>query len=222
MMTGSNPQQDNMNQRDLASRTSFENDELDRELDSALASYVTVAPRAGLEQRILANLHAQQKQALSHSWWRWPAIGALSFVVFTIALLVAWRFTRPSQNLAVHHLPTVTLPGTGTQIASNIKPGGNGPGGPAMRKRRSHTHHLENENTSVPKLDVFPSPQPLSEQERMLVAYVAQHRQQAVLIARARMAELKEDLAKEDGANSAPNRRPSDQSQQKQESEQDR
>jgi hypothetical protein len=190
-------------------------DRLDHDLDAALANYAAVEPRAGIEQRILANLHAQQKQALVHSWWRWPAIGTLLLVVFTIALLVAWRFTRPSQNFSVHHLPTVTLPVTGTQIASNIKPGGNGPGAPAMRKRQSHTHHPENENASAPKLDVFPSPQPLSEQEKMLIAYVAQHRQQAVLIARARMAELKEDLAREretNEQNAEPNRRPSDQS----------
>jgi hypothetical protein len=37
-----------------------------------------------------------------------------------------------------------------------------------------------------PKLDVFPSPRPLSEQERILESYVNQFRQEAVLIARAR------------------------------------
>jgi hypothetical protein len=70
---------------------------------------------------------------------------------------------------------------------------------------------------------VFPSPEPLSEQEKMLAAYVAQHYQQAVLIARARMAELKEDLAKEtDEGNPASNRRPPDQSQPELESAEDR
>ena len=64
-----------------------------------------------------------------------------------------------------------------------------------------------------PKLDVFPLPQPLSEQEKMLVAYVAQHSQQAALIARARTEELKEDLAMETAEqNATVDRGPSDQS----------
>jgi hypothetical protein len=92
-----------------------------------------------------------------------------------------------------------------------------------MRRRHPRVHHRENENASAPKLDVFPSPEPLSEQEKMLAAYVAQHHQQAVLIARARMAELKEDLAKETtGENSAPNRQSSDQSMNQQASAEDR
>ena len=36
-----------------------------------------------------------------------------------------------------------------------------------------------------PKLDQFPSPQPLSEQEKILTNYVAQYPEHAVLIARA-------------------------------------
>jgi hypothetical protein len=221
-MTGNNPRQDNMNQRDLESWRkswrSLENEPFDRELDSALASYAAIEPRAGLEQRILANLHAEQKHALVRPRWRWPAIGALSLVVVFAALLVAWRFTRPSQNFAVHHLPTTTLPVPETQIASNIKAGDHGPATPAMQKKKPRTLHPENENASAPKLDVFPSPEPLSEQEKMLAAYVAQHHQQAVLIARARMEELKEDLAKETTEENSPsNRRPSDQSMSQQE-----
>ena len=46
---------------------------------------------------------------------------------------------------------------------------------------------------SGPKLDQFPSPQPLSEQEQMLASYVAQFRPQAVLIARVMSEELQRD-----------------------------
>jgi hypothetical protein len=216
-MAGNNPRQDNMNQRDLESWRSLENEPFDRELDSALASYAAIEPRLGLEQRILANLHAEQKH-LVRPWWRWLAIGVLSLVAVVAALLVAWKFTRPSQNFAVHHLPTTTLPVPGTQIASNIKAGDHGPAMPAMQKKKPRTLHPENENASAPKLDVFPSPEPLSDQEKMLAAYVAQHHQQAVLIARARMEELKENLAKEAAEErSTSNRRLSDQSMSQQE-----
>ena len=66
---------------------------------------------------------------------------------------------------------------------------------------------------SAPKLDEFPSPQPLSEQEKMLAEYVAEHHQQAALVARARMADLKEDWIKEMQATATTAGRPtSDQS----------
>jgi hypothetical protein len=213
-MTERNHRQHDMSNQDL------ENDPLDRELDAA--NYAAVEPRAGLEQRILANLRAEQKHASVRSWWRWPAVSAISAAVVAAALLLASKFGKPTPHLTAHprYVPAITLPAADSQTSGNNRPGGTGP---ILRKKPLRVaHHRENENASAPKLDVFPSPQPLSEQEKMLAAYVAQHRQQAVLIARARMAELKEDLAKEtDEQNAAPNRRPSDQfmSQQEQSTE---
>jgi hypothetical protein len=43
-----------------------------------------------------------------------------------------------------------------------------------------------------PKLDVFPSPLPLSEQEKILAIYVAQYPQHAALVAEARMDALRQ------------------------------
>ncbi len=48
-----------------------------------------------------------------------------------------------------------------------------------------------------PKLDQFPSPQPLSEQEKILTNYVAQYPEHAVLIARARSEDLRRDAEEE-------------------------
>jgi len=207
-----------MNQRDLETWRSLENDPLDRELDAALANYAAVEPRAGIEQRILANLRAEQNHASVRPWWRLPAGGAILVAGLVVAVLLASKFSKPAPNLTAHHVPTVTLPAAESQTYGNNRPGG---AAPAPRKKPMRVaRHRENQNASAPKLDVFPSPKPLSEQEKMLVAYVAQHRQQAVLIARARMAELKQDMAKEaDRENSAPNRQPS---QQEHESAEDR
>jgi hypothetical protein len=46
---------------------------------------------------------------------------------------------------------------------------------------------------TAPKLDQFPSPQPLSEQEKLLWNYVAQHPERAGLVAEARMESLERD-----------------------------
>jgi hypothetical protein len=44
-----------------------------------------------------------------------------------------------------------------------------------------------------PKLDQFPSPQPLSEQEKILANYVARFHDEALLVARARSESLQRD-----------------------------
>lgn len=193
-------------------------DPLGRELDAALAKYAAVEPRAGIEQRILASLRAEQKQSSVRPWWGWPAVAALAVVV--VALLLVVKVEKPASNLTAHQSPTATLPAKGKTLAGvgNLR----GAASPATelgtvsgrrRPRGAHLHSREDENAVGPKLDVFPSPQPLSEQEKMLVAYVAQHSRQAVLIARARMAELKEDLAIERAEqNTVPAPGPSDQS----------
>ena len=195
-------------------------DPLERELDAALAKYAAIEPRAGIEQRILANLRAEHKRSSVRSWWGWPAMGGLSVAVVVVALLLASEFWNPAPNLTAHQSPTAAFPAEHKTIAGvgSLR----GAASPATelgtasgqrRPRGAHLHSREAESAVGPKLDVFPSPQPLSEQEKMLVAYVAQHSQQAALIARARTEELKEDLAMETAEqNTSPDLRPSDQS----------
>ena len=48
-----------------------------------------------------------------------------------------------------------------------------------------------------PKLDQFPSPQPLSEQEKILVSYVEDYPDYAVLVARLRTEALRRDELEE-------------------------
>jgi len=48
-----------------------------------------------------------------------------------------------------------------------------------------------------PKLDQFPSPHPLSEQEEMLACYVAQFNDEAVIVARVRTEAMRLDRERE-------------------------
>jgi hypothetical protein len=193
-MTDDNQRRDATNNQDL------DRSGLDRELDAALAKLVAVEPRAGLEDRILANLRANREPAAGHLEWRWPAIAALAAVI-VVAIFVAWKAGKPVQNITIQQPPATmqTNEHAGTQVANrggsgSIRPHGAAPGKQPKPHAISYSATVVN---PAPKLEQFPSPQPLSEQEKMLAEYVADHRQQAVLIARARMAELKKDWVEE-------------------------
>jgi len=60
-----------------------------------------------------------------------------------------------------------------------------------------HTVEPETVVASVPKLDQFPSRQPLSEQEKMLMRYVAEYPSEATLVAKLRAEDLRREREEE-------------------------
>jgi hypothetical protein len=181
----------------------LENDRLDRELDVALAKFAA-EPRAGLEERILANLHAQHERNSSRLWWPWPVVAALATAI-VLSVSVTWKLGKPAQNTTAHQ-PAIVQPNQQTEMQVSHD------GGSMVRPNRPYAKrpkpYSANFHAAVlassPKLEQFPSPQPLSEQEKMLSDYVSEHRKQAIMVARARMAELKKDWAEEIGEASSP------------------
>ena len=157
--------------------------ELDPALDAALANYTAAEPRAGLEARVLANLRAQPERAPHRSWWNWRAAGAVATVV-VVALAFAWNSGRPSHPAvtANHVSPPAQSPmKEEKQAVSNLS-------SKQVRPRQPSTAvnaRVKAVAAANPKLDQFPSPQPLSEQEKLLQNYVAQYPEHAVLVARA-------------------------------------
>ena len=122
-------------------------------LDAGLAQYRSVEPRPGLENRILARLRTEQKAAPWRAWaWR---IGAGVVAAGVILALVSQpRRQRP------HTLPSVAeSPKSAPAVASLT---------PATAPARQTPVPRHNE----PRRDVFPSPAPLSEEEKLLVSYV--------------------------------------------------
>jgi hypothetical protein len=172
---------------------------LDRDLDAALAKFAAVEPRAGLEERVLANLRIEQQHAAERSWWRWPAVATLAALI-VVTVFVIWRSSRPAQNIVEQHQSATTRTNgpDGTKVVNNsggsIRP--HPPSGRPNPRTASRTVAVV---VSPPKLDQFPSPQPLSEQERILTRYVTNYPAQAALIAQARTEELRRDLAEEMG-----------------------
>jgi hypothetical protein len=161
-------------------------DELDRMLDAALAEYSATEPRAGLEERVLANLRAERARIPDRAWWRWGPAGALTAVVLVVALALALRSGKPSPPQIVQHPSTIEQSPNVPQM-SIVAKDGHPAVQPMIRPTRTEGGHRAAAVAEAnPKLDVFPSPRPLSEQERILESYVNQFRQEAVLIARAR------------------------------------
>lgn len=189
-----------------------ENDDLGRELDAALAKYAAAEPCAGLEERILANLRAEQTHVSDRTWWRWGIAGALASIIVLMAAL-AWRSARPSQRMVANRPEATTQESqkSGTQVAAHE--GGATHPRPhcPIRRTTAHSPRTTAVREKSPKLDQFPSPRPLSEQEKILASYVNQYPEHASLIAQARMEALrrdKEEELREAGANSTQDSQP--------------
>jgi len=167
-------------------------DELDLVLDAALAKYAAVEPRAGLQERVLASLRAEQRKPQDHRWWRWGTAAALAAVV-VVAIAVALRSGKPAP-VAVHQspLPVESPRAPETQVVHRE---GNSvaPRRPTHKAAATDAHSPEIVAAATPKLDVFPSPQPLSEQEKMLESFVKRYPREAVLTAEIRMEALRRD-----------------------------
>lgn len=154
---------------------------LDDQLDSALAKYAAVEPRTGLEERILANLKSQPSSSTRVAWWRWAAVVAAALIVTSLVLWIekhnAQQIVRrptTSSEQALHQTIAQSAPLNSTRRVNPVK----------VRRagKRSFTQPLA---TAELKLDRFPSPRPLSEEELALVRYVQSFPKEATLIAQA-------------------------------------
>jgi hypothetical protein len=168
--------------------------ELDRVLDAALGKYAAVEPRAGLEKRVLANLRVERTRIADRGWWRWRWAGALATIV-AVAVALAWKSGKQSPPIVAKRTSVTSQSpvSLGTHMAS-------GDGGVlrlqghSMGKTARHPLRAQSAPAVIPRLDVFPSPQPLSAQEKIMASYVAEYPEQAALIARARMDALRHDV----------------------------
>jgi hypothetical protein len=177
------------------------NDALDRELDAALRQYAAVESRAGLDERILANLRVDRERSSANSWLRWGAALA-AVVVIAVVLAAAWRAGRGAHLPLANHSTTeqIRRPANPPVAAAKKRLVGNTPtkathvgGETAMRNPAPQAQAVAE---SDPKLDVFPSPQPLTEEELALAQYVRNFPSEAKLVAQAQEASEREVLAK--------------------------
>jgi hypothetical protein len=179
-------------------------DAIDRALNTVLAKYSAGEPRAGLEERVLANLRSKYDN-IREPWWRRPMtivpVSALAAIMIVTAVLT-WRFERPHASVATKHSPPVApaeqpASQSGVSRVTEDRGGRKNPGGLKMAlstktgiQRRAHVQSVRDQPAvagapTTPKLDQFPSRQPMSEQEAALILYVSEFHDEAVLIAQA-------------------------------------
>jgi hypothetical protein len=173
-------------------------DELDRVLEASLAKYAAVEPPRGLEERVLATLRAERARVPDRARWRWGVTAALAAMVIVAATL-AWRSGKASHSVVLHQ-PTAAPQAAKekTQVGSSRDGKGVRPqDGGAMPRSVVGRSQPRAVIASHPKLDQFPSPQPLSEQEKILANFVALDPEHAALIAQARTGALRQDRVEE-------------------------
>ncbi len=130
-------------------------DELDRVIDGALAGYSAVEPLAGLEERVLNRVRvaARRKQLT----WAFAFVAVTAVVVAVIAVRIP---RQPASK--------------GNDITRVITPAPV----PAVEKARAVPKRLVRSRAPrpglLPKLEQFPSPTPMTAEERALVEFVGQ------------------------------------------------
>ena len=142
---------------------------VDELLDAALSRYAASEPRAGLEERLLAELRA--RPAPPPAWaWGWQPVAVAAVVVALVAGI--FYFTRQP---APEPMPVAPIPE-----------------GPPAAKRTA-VARVDRVATS-PRREQFPSAEPLSEQELLLLRYAQQATPEQLVAARlgeGKLAELR-------------------------------
>lgn len=146
-----------------------EQDDLDRLIDSALGDYAE--PRAGLEQRMLARVAGDAARP-SRRWWIVAAVAVPAAVVLLlVSYLVPWNLhPQAGQMTYTPAVPKIVAPviAAPEQATRRAVP---------SRHIRAGEHSAERAASNPiprPKLDVFPTPQPLTGEEKALVRFVGE------------------------------------------------
>lgn len=159
--------------------------DVDRELEAALAKYAAVEPCAGLEQRVLASLRAHRERKAVWGWRRpAPALATLAAVA-VVATLLGWR-VHTRANVGVFHLPADRATVSGDVRAAVGESGVVGRSGEKLAVEQAPKRGLGRHtvaSTPLSKLEQFPAPEPLSEQEKLLIQFVEQNPREAELLA---------------------------------------
>jgi hypothetical protein len=149
----------------------------DELLDSLLSAYSDVEPGPGLENRVLANLRDAESRKASWSWslgWLWA--GAAAVVALIVAALIAGGHrpaAQPGKTAVQTHAPGAPI--VGQPLVQH--------GLPVTAAARSRRRTMLRASTPAHAQDAtlalnqrppfFPTPVALSEQERLMFAYLA-------------------------------------------------
>ncbi len=151
----------------------------DRLIDSALANYAE--PDAGLEGRVLARIaevRTEEGIPSRRRWFPWAvALPVAACALLIVALLLRLFVPQTPARQQVQRNPapqTQALPENARMQAPHIparRPEPQ-PHLAAVRTVSRNAQQTASETAPPPKLDVFPTPQPLTAEEQALIHYV--------------------------------------------------
>lgn len=169
-------------------------DKIERWIDQALRQHGNADAGPGFEARLLARVKERDEivRARQRLWW------AFGFAAVVTAVILAglWLSYEPHPTTPVAHRQFEDGKDKSAAIPLQQEPSGTAPTGEASTQRRATARNRTLDKTlarEAPKLDQFPSPAPLSEQEQIMARYVGEHRQHAVMLARAETDLLERD-----------------------------
>jgi hypothetical protein len=160
-------------------------------LDAALGQYGKVEPRTGLESRVLANLRDERMGTASQRRW-WRTVGAVAVAAAIVAAVWVGENGNRKASSTTARTPTThqETGGTFTEPTPRSPVAHQNKGMPPPRRAGQTIREV---SVQAPKLEQFPSPSPLTEQEEMLARYVQEFPRRATLMARAQTELRRED-----------------------------
>lgn len=144
---------------------------VDNLLDRALENFRRAQPAPGLEGCILDRLEAEA--ARGRQWrWVWVPVAATAAVVLAATVVYVNRWAAPPPVESV-----TAVPGPPAVTTAVVPPA------PQPVKIAPRAPVATAQRPAAPRLAQFPSPAPLSEQERLLLRYVQQASPEQLLAA---------------------------------------
>ncbi|HEV2351366.1 MAG TPA: hypothetical protein VG028_16140 [Terriglobia bacterium] len=138
-------------------------------LEASLSQYGNVTPRTGLEGRVLANARAAQERRARWLGAGWLAAGAAAVLIAIGVLNFAHKESIPALPKLAGAVTTAHATDVGPGPIPIPKVRSHGAGRPFSRPAlRGASKRVEDE----PHMTVFPSPQPETAEERLLLQYV--------------------------------------------------
>ena len=151
--------------------------QLDQLLDSLLSRYSDAQPRPGLETRILATVRAQAGEQKRSGWrqiWIWAGAAAAIAIVTAIMMMNhSARRIPDTPTIANTPQPTVMPPKNPPAEHQRVAERPLQPRRPQRAPQQQVRPVMVAQSHEAVRQEVFPTPAPLSDQERMLLGYLA-------------------------------------------------
>jgi hypothetical protein len=155
--------------------------QIDEMLDSLLANYSSVEPRPGLETRIMANVRDAEEKKASQGWWnfRWVWAGMVTAAIIIAAVLISGRHrVEPPTNVIVKTNQPAPQPEIQPHAPIDRQETARVPG----HKPSTVPRAPQNKVLALGQRPaVFPTPVPLSEQEKLMFTYLENTPQEIIV-----------------------------------------